>query len=391
MAERLPRQINPEKLHISLLCAYPVERFGGVQANVRNLDKEYKDLGHISTIVAPYSQTQNHLDKDIIHLGLSHSFRIKGTSVETAILPDSNTLAVLRTIPTDIMDHQEPELYGVSYVALWMSRIYHFATYHSKSDYNLKYKPWQIINRLYSTRFTGKNIVSEANRKFVKAIDPKGDYEVIPNGVDTDRFNPKNKPIERFKDGKKNILFVGRLEERKGLNYLISALPKTALEVPNLRLIVVGEGPNKMLHMSQAESVSRATGVEVCFVGAVSAEDLPRYYVSADVFSSPAFKNESQGEVNHEGQASGVAVVSGDNDGYQTSVINGVDGILVDPKNTDLYSKYLTLVLTNENFRNGLIEQGLITAKNHDWSIIANRKIEFYLRKIDEKNSKRPR
>ncbi|GAI02057.1 unnamed protein product, partial [marine sediment metagenome] len=50
-----------------------------------------------------------------------------------------------------------------------------------------------------------------------------GYYNIIPNGVDLDHFSPDASPIDQFCDGKVNILFVGRLEKKKGLNYLVEA------------------------------------------------------------------------------------------------------------------------------------------------------------------------
>ncbi len=188
-------------------------------------------------------------------------------------------------------------------------------------------------------------------------------------------------------DGKKNILFVGRLEDRKGLNHLLEALPMTASEIPSIRLIVVGDGPNKHAYKQQAEAIVKATGAEICFEGAVSAEKLPSYYKTADVFSSPAPYGESQGIVNLEAQASGVPPVSGDNPGYRTSVKSGVDGILVNPKDTQNYSNWLKIVLTSESLRSTLIENGLMTAKEHDWQIISKKTIEYYLRKITQKQA----
>jgi len=140
VAERLQKPINSESLRITLFSPYPMERHGGVQENVRHLAKNYKELGHTATIIAPYSQT-NEIENGLVHLGLSHSFKIKGTSVETAILPDSNTLAVLKQIPTDIMAHNEAEIYGVSHVAHWMSGVYHFDTFHSYNEPHWKYTP----------------------------------------------------------------------------------------------------------------------------------------------------------------------------------------------------------------------------------------------------------
>ena len=68
------------------------------------------------------------------------------------------------------------------------------------------------------------------------------EYKIIPNGIDVDHFAQGAEPWPQFQDGKTNILFVGRLEKRKGLKYLLQAYSQLKWELPNIRLIVVGPG-----------------------------------------------------------------------------------------------------------------------------------------------------
>ena len=90
-------------------------------------------------------------------------------------------------------------------------------------------------------KLDGKIAVSKAAMRFHSKYVP-GEYEIIPNGIDIEHFSPGVSPIEEFCDGKKNILFVGRLEHRKGLHYLLKAYRQIKKEVPDSRLIVVGPG-----------------------------------------------------------------------------------------------------------------------------------------------------
>jgi phosphatidylinositol alpha-mannosyltransferase len=67
-------------------------------------------------------------------------------------------------------------------------------------------------------------------------------YEIIPNGIDLGHFSPDAAPLEEYRDGKLNIVFVGRLEKRKGVEYLIKAYGLIKPDLPDTRLIIVGPG-----------------------------------------------------------------------------------------------------------------------------------------------------
>ena len=115
----------------------------------------------------------------------------------------------------------------------------------------------------------------------------KADYTIIPNGIDLSHFNPSVEPMYQYRDGKINIVFVGRLEKRKGANYLIDAFKRIHKEHPETRLLIVGPGTRlrpkyeKMVRQAHLEK-------DVVFTGGVSYADLPRYYQTADICCAPA-------------------------------------------------------------------------------------------------------
>ena len=97
------------------------------------------------------------------------------------------------------------------------------------------------MRKHWLSRLHAKIAVSQAALEFISKHFP-GDYNIIPNGIDLERFHPYVKPIERFDDGYVNILFVGRMEKRKGLKYLLSAYSKLKWDYPKIRLLIVGPG-----------------------------------------------------------------------------------------------------------------------------------------------------
>jgi phosphatidylinositol alpha-mannosyltransferase len=134
-------------------------------------------------------------------------------------------------------------------------------------------------------KLVGKIAVSKPARDFAKEYIP-GYYNIIPNGIDIKHFSPDVSPIEEFCDGKLNILFVGRMEKRKGLNYLLKAYKQVKQEIPNCRLIIVGPGTR---FRRKYERQVRHNGLsDVIFVGYASYDELPKYYKTAHIYCSPA-------------------------------------------------------------------------------------------------------
>ena len=129
--------------------------------------------------------------------------------------------------------------------------------------------------------------------------------------------------------GKSTILFVGRLESRKGLPTLLEAYGQLRRARSDARLVVVGDGPMRWGYESQVA----AMGIpDVEFAGRVSSELLPRYYASADIFCAPATGGESFGIVLLEAMASGVPVIASSIPGFSSVVTHDVDGVLVPPR-----------------------------------------------------------
>ncbi|MBI3539389.1 MAG: glycosyltransferase [Candidatus Eisenbacteria bacterium] len=142
-----------------------------------------------------------------------------------------------------------------------------------------------------------------------------GDYRVIPNGVDVERFHPAVEPIERWQDPEFiNLLFVGRLDPRKGLQYLLAAMPEIVEGTAGrARLLVVGDSYLRTRFEAQVTPALRG---HIHFLGHVPSADLPRWYATGDIFVSPASGNESFGIVLVEAMAAGVPVVATDIPGF---------------------------------------------------------------------------
>jgi len=215
---------------------------------------------------------------------------------------------------------------------------------------------------------------------------------VIPNGIDLEQFNPKIPKIKKFSNKKIkafdklslnpergrriNILFVGRIEERKGLIYLLKAYQILTRKFQNLRLIIIGEGELKGKCQNFVEKYNLK---DVYFEGEKTGQKLVSYFNTADIFCAPSIYGESFGIVLLEAMACKLPVVAFANEGYK-STLEGKKGarFLAKPKNYRDLAKKIEILIENENLRKEMGKWGKSEAKKYSWDRICNKVLNFY-------------
>jgi len=249
------------------------------------------------------------------------------------------------------------------------------------SGYNFGKPLSTIFLKRWFRKLDGKIAVSKPAMEFANHYFP-GYYNIIPNGVDLEHFSPSVSPVDEFCDGKLNILFVGRLEKRKGVNYLLEAYKQVKGEISNSRLIIVG--PGTRLRKKYKKQVMRNGLKDVVFVGYVPYEELPRYYKTADIFCAPATGWESFGIILLEAMAVGKPVIASNVEGYATLVTHGVEGLLVPPKDKEKLAQALISLMRDEALRQQMGAKGILKAENYAWERIAQRVLDYYIRVLSE-------
>src|SRR3972149_11502293 len=242
--ERQNIKVNQESLKIAIVSAYSFDVNGGVQDNIRNSARVLsEEFGHQVIIIAPKYGLEEKTN-NLIHLGQGRKVHFEGT---TAIVgfpgaPKEEIKRVLQEHP-DIFHFHEPAVSWPSLQLLSSSEAYlNVATFHAVKKGVYIYYIFKILIPRYGSKLDARIVVSHAAEEFVSRYFP-GEYQIIPNGVDTSRFHPDVPKIPEFTDGKNNILYVGRLEERKGVGHLIEAYARLRKNRDDVRLIIVGCGP----------------------------------------------------------------------------------------------------------------------------------------------------
>jgi phosphatidylinositol alpha-mannosyltransferase len=261
----------------------------------------------------------------------------------------------------------------LSTILLRLSTSVNIATFHAYGGFSPSYEFGSKVMKGEAARLHGRIAVSGAAKHFIDRYFP-GEYKVIPNGVDVDRFQ-RAVPIARWQDGKRNILFVGRHEPRKGLLELLKAhriLRKTGCDC---RLLIVGTGPLGR-EARRYVATRRLQGVE--FLGRVSDNEKAQLFRTADVYVSPATGGESFGIVLLEAMAAGTPIVASDIHGYKGVVRRGREALLVPPREPKEIAAAVGRLLRDDQLRAEMGQAGLARAQEFSWPRVTRKVDEYY-------------
>jgi phosphatidylinositol alpha-mannosyltransferase len=279
--------------------------------------------------------------------------------------------------PFDILHLHGTYPPDIAFWALRHSRTTNVVTFHTVGFATSRIAAWLCRRAFapYNRKLDGRIVESKSALRFSEPYFP-GDYRIIRGAIDSRRFNPALAPVPGLPPAGSRILFVGRLDARKGLSVLIRALPLIRRRLPGVQLIVVGKGPLD----AEVRSLCAKLQVADCvvFQGFVANEMLPRYYVSADVYCAPTLGGEAFGFVLIEAMASGIPVVASRITGYDEVIQDGETGILCPPNDPGALAESLIRVLTDAALRRRLKTSGRARAELHDWSLVAAEIEEYY-------------
>lgn len=378
-------------MKIAMVSPYDFSWPGGVNAHVSQLSSELRQRGHEVTVIAPQTsagdeQRCGHSD-GFIPMGRSVPLSAGGSTARVTLSwwlwPRIRQLMAREQF--DLVHVHEPLAPILPLMILQHSRAVNVGTFHAFSDKQQLYRWSRFALRSWHSRLHGRIAVSEAARTFVAPHFPQRAYRVIPNGIDYQRFADAM-PFPELRDGKKNVLFVGRKDERKGLRYLLEACMLLLERRRDVRLIVVGPGEPDRMCSSLISAINDSGRDLLRLAGAVSDDDLPRYYASADVFCSPATGGESFGIVLLEAMAAGAPVVASDIDGYRDVVTGQLNGLLVSPREPWTIADAIARLIDNPDLAKRLSGGGKQVAQEHRWQHVAAEVEDYYQHCMEEAN-----
>jgi phosphatidyl-myo-inositol alpha-mannosyltransferase len=369
---------------------------GGVREHVVNLARQHRAMGHDVTVIAATSRDagtgrRDNPDGQYGWGGPDHSDVTLVGHGGIAAVASARSIARIPLLPVvwwrvrrlvrdggfDVVHIHEPLVPLVALAATWHARTVTVGTIHGYRPSYLPYRLLRLPLDRMMHRLSARVAVSVDAREWVNRYFP-GDYHVIPDGVDVTRFSDRAVlPVERYDDGRPNVLFVGRLEPRKGFPVLLDAWHLVQRAVPKARLLVAGRF-DEAERQQWAREVARRQLDDVELVGCVSERDLPRYYRTAQVFCAPSTGYEALGIVLLEAMAAGAAVVTTDIEGYRTVVRDDVEAVVVPPADHVALADGLISVLEDAGKRERLVAAARTRVEEYAWPRLAWRLVRLY-------------
>jgi phosphatidyl-myo-inositol alpha-mannosyltransferase len=353
-------------------------RGGAVQEIVIAMRAELLTRGHDVKIITPLPKNLVSVDTDgMIFAGTSTDFRSPlGTTTDFSNADKEQIHEMLQREKFDILHFHEPWQPFLSRQLLSYSNSVNIATFHAKIPDSLMARtvirsvtPYTKPLLKYLHELTA---VSEAAAEYAQSMTNRP-ITLIPNAITLSDFPPTKRPLTH--DGKKTILFIGRLERRKGVKYLLKAYARLVQMMDNVELVIAGEGTDRDKLQEMAIELELPN---VTFLGYVDDKTKKDLLASSDLFCAPAIYGESFGIVLLEAMSSGLVTVAGDNPGY-TGVMKEVGKLsIISPQDSFEFARRMELLLTEPRVRKLWQDWALEYVKQFDYPAIVDHYEQLY-------------
>jgi phosphatidylinositol alpha-mannosyltransferase len=373
------------KIGIVTQSYYP--RYGGVTEHVHHTSIELRRRGHdVRIITSRFRSGEGNHSNGVVRVGYNILIPFNRAFVDftVGITLRRQLREMLRAHDFDVLHTHCPISPSLPIIAIQTANCPQVGTFHTTSGRSFLQDAFQtylskVVDKLDARIAVSKTAAESAERYF------PGSYHIIPNGVDVERFHPATPGFEEWNDPDRlNLLFVGRLDPRKGVHVLLQAMPEVVARTDGrARLLVVGDS---YLRTRLEASVPASIRDHVRFLGHVPSEDLPRWYATGDLFVSPASGNESFGIVLLEAMASGCPVVASDIPGYRSVVIPGLNGMVFPAGNSAALADVLVRLIGDPERRSVLASKGRTRALEFAWPRVTDQ-IEAVYREAVAKRS----
>jgi len=379
-------------LKILQISKYYYPHFGGVENYIYTLSSELSKLNHNVTVVSSNDKFKLKTD----NIGKVKVIRFPKI-FEIFNAPVSFNLLFFPISNYDIIHLHLPNPFASLWILLSKKKNL-VVTYHSdiikfgflKEVLSFLYTKLILVKLL---RRTKKIIITSPNYLEGSPILQKFKQKVIviPCCVDLSFFKLNKKNMKKLIQLKKKykhkkiILFVGRLVPYKGLEYLLEAMKKVTQKFTNVKLLIIGNGPEKDKLKSLANSLDLNGFID--FLDEIKNVDLPLYYNLCGIFVLPStYKAEAFGIAQLEAMACKKPVISTNIHGSGVPFVNihGKTGLVVKPKSSQELANAISFLLTNENLRKKFGENAFKRVKNNFNKNIMVRRILDVYKLIDE-------
>jgi phosphatidylinositol alpha-mannosyltransferase len=364
-------------MRIALIAEDYYPQLGGIPEHVHAVAQEYRALGHEVTIIASHMRG-NHQDPAYVRrLGTSIVFYFNGGVSRTTAgwrLTErlANLLRELRTeivhvhaglTPTwGIVGHDAADRVGIPFVATfhsWFPRSYLLQLFRVPLQ--------RRLDRHAAAIAVSKAAAEAMDRYFTTK------WDIIPNGVDTNRFHANGRSPTKTDTRNPRLLFFHRLEPRNHLGTLIEALPRIIDRYPGAELTVAGDGPWRGFYERKAAPL----GNKIKFIGRVASP--PELFREHDLYLCPSTR-QSFGIALLESMASGTPMIVGDNAGFRSVVDGGGEAEILPHDHPRAWADKAIELIGDPVRRQAMREAGLKKVQRYAWPRVAREVLAVYER-----------
>ena len=347
---------------------------GVVHEHVQGFAREARRLGHTVKIVTG-SRPAGASDppdgeEDVIRLGASRRVLRGGVLGRVTGGAGAALREVLVRERFDVLHAHAPLTPVLPLLAVHHATCPVVGTFHAHARPGLFLRLARRTLQRYLDRLDGVVAVSRACLGRLEGR-LHGELRVVPGGVDVERL-ARGRRLRRFEDGKLNVLWIGRVERRNGLDVMLAAFQRASRQI-DARLLVVGDGP--LLERARAR-VPHDLCDDVVFAGRVDAERAD-WYASADVVCATA-QAPSGGITLLEAMAAGKPILASDVEGYREVLQHGREGELLAPADPGAWARALVRISREPVRAAAYGERGRLTVQRHAWPQVARELIGLY-------------
>ena len=316
----------------------------GVATSCLNLYQELQRRGHTVHVYAPKCKGWEEFQSDTVHYLESKQFiLLKDRNVA---LPGMGTIRQALDMHFDVVHTNSEFIVGFlgtyiarhtgcvrihTYHTVWEDYTYyitHGIGDNTAKNFAKRYSEW------WCDRFDRVIVPTAKTENLLRQYGVETPIDIIPSGMDLRRFAPEKHSAEEraatraecgIPEGKRVLLNIGRLAKEKNLEKILRVFPELHRRLPDVQMVIIGEGPLKQTLQEQAETLGVADSVSI--VGAKPWEKIDRYYAIGDVFVS-ASHSETQGLTYIEAAASGLCVCAVDDPCLLGVFRDGVSAVL---------------------------------------------------------------
>ncbi len=353
---------------------------GGVQEHVYYLSRELIRRGHLVDIYGPAGKALNyrhyHEIGKVIQVPIPNG---NMANLHVAANGKTNVAALINSRGYDILHVHEPYIPFLAWELIREVKVPKVGTFHAawndESVLNFFNSLIPFFQKPFSESFRAAIFVSQITRKVWQAVCANSvRQEIIYNGIDLNVY----KPAEQPKKGRKRmeILFVGRLVQRKGPLHFLKALEPLFVKYPNLHATILGDG-YELKKVNEYIGKRRMDG-NIELAGFVVGRDKVPYYQRADIFCAP-YKDEAFPITILEAMAAGLPIAGFFNEAFEESLTGYPDPSLIVPRNNVArLSAALEKLINDAGLRRLIRQFNLAAVKKYDWKRVVDETERVY-------------